>query len=213
MARTQGRQQAKTHKIRTSRIRKNVLNSWDDEDNYVEPIALFKFLEDYKFCKLDEYDYDESSLLTLVVKESEEKGYLVLGYENGAIVKIPVEELLDFNSGEYARNQDCRLIFASLAGEDDAVLTIARESKSRPKTFMRADTLRNFEAGRLTDKGDIPYNEDLAGEILAYDIIPSEHIDDFKGIVDRPRTSLGQSSASGTRGMINKLHLWGINEI
>mgnify|MGYP006337219699 CR=1 FL=1 len=78
---------------------------------------------------------------------------------------------------------------------------------------MRADTLRNFEAGRLTDKGDIPYNEDLAGEILAYDIIPSEHIDDFKGIVDRPRTSLGQSSASGTRGMINKLHLWGINEI
>lgn len=204
---------ADDEKIKTSRIRKNVLNSWDDEDNYVEPIAFFKFLEDYKFCKLDEYDYDESSLLTLVVKESEENGYLVLGYENGAIVKIPVEELLDFNSSTYARNQESRLIFASLAGEEDGVLTIAKESKSKPKTFMRVDRLQNFETGRLTDKGEIPYNEDLAGEILAYDIIPSEHLGDFKGIIDRPKTSLGQSSASGTRGMINKLYLWGINEI
>ena len=205
------RQISEDEKIKTSRIRKNVLNSW--EDDYIEPIALFKFMDDYKFCKIDEYDYDESTLLTLVVKESEEKGYLVLGYENGAIVKVPIEELLDFNSREYTRNQDCRLIFASLAGEDDAVLTIAKENKSRPKTFMRLDRLQNFETGRLTDSGEIPYNEGLAGEILAYDIVPGEYIDDFRGIIDRPKSSLGQSSASGTKSITNKLHLWGINEI
>ncbi len=205
------RQISEDEKIKTSRIRKNVLNSW--EDDYIEPIALFKFMDDYKFCKIDEYDYDESTLLTLVVKESEEKGYLVLGYENGAIVKVPVEELLDFNSREYTRNQDCRLIFASLAGEDDAVLTIAKENKSRPKTFMRLDRLQNFETGRLTDSGEIPYNEGLAGEILAYDIVPGEYLDDFRGIIDRPKSSLGQSSASGTKNITNKLHLWGINEI
>ena len=205
------RQISEDEKIKTSRIRKNVLNSW--EDDYIEPIALFKFMDDYKFCKIDEYDYDESTLLTLVVKESEEKGYLVLGYENGAIVKVPVEELLDFNSREYTRNQDCRLIFASLAGEDDAVLTIAKENKSRPKTFMRLDRLQNFETGRLTDSGEIPYNEGLAGEILAYDIVPGEYLDDFRGIIDRPKSTLGQSSASGTKSITNKLHLWGINEI
>ena len=204
------RQIAEADKIKTSRIRKNVLQQWDDFDNYVEPIAYLKFLEDYKFCKIDEYDYDETSPLTLVVKESEEKGYLVLGYENGAIVKVPMEELLDFNSREYTRNQDCRLVFASPAGKDDAVLTIAKENKARPKTLMRLDRLQNFEEGRLTDKGVIPYNEDLAGKILAFDIIPSEHLDDFKGIIDRPRTSLGQP---GTTSMTNKLHLWGIKEI
>ena len=205
------RQISEDEKIKTSRIRKNVLNSW--EDDYIEPIALFKFMDDYKFCKIDEYDYDESTLLTLAVKESEEKGYLVLGYENGAIVKVPVEELLDFNSCEYTRNQDSRLVFASLAGEDDAVLTIAKESKSRPKTFMRLDRLQNFETGRLTDSGEIPYNEGLAGEILAYDIIPYEHLDDFRGIIDRPKTSLGQSSTSGTTSMTKKLHQWEIDEI
>ena len=205
------RQISDDDKIKTSRIRKNVLDSW--EDDYVEPIALFKFLDDYKFCKIDEYDYDESTLLTLVVKESEEKGYLVLGYENGAIVKVQVEVLLGFNNQEYTRNQDSRLVFASLAGEDDAVLTIVKENKSRPKTFMRVDRLKNFEAGMLTDKGEIPYNEDLISEVLAFDIIPGEHLDDFRGIIDRPKTSLGQSSTSDTKSITNKLHLWGINEI
>ena len=207
------RQISDDEKIKTSRIRKNVLNSWDDFDNYVEPIALFKFLDDYKFCKIDEYDFDESTLLTLVIKESEEKGYLVLGYENGAIVKVPVEELLDFSNHEYTRNQDSKLVFASLAGEDDAVLTITKENKSRPKTFMRVDRLKNFEAGKLTDKGVIPYNEDLISEVLAFDIIPSEQLDDFRGVIDRPKTSLGQSSTSGTTSITNKLHLWGIKEI
>lgn len=198
-------------KIKTSRIRKNVLVSW--EDDYVEPIALFKFLDNYKFSKINKYDFDESTLLTLAVKDSEKNGYLVLGYENGAIVKVPVEVLLGFSSQEYTRNQDCRLVFASLAGEDDAVLTIVKENKSRPKTFMRVDRLKNFEAGMLTDKGEIPYNEDLISEVLAFDIIPGEHLDDFRGTIDRPKTSLGQSSTSGTTSITNKLYNWGINEI
>lgn len=44
--------------------------------------------------KIDNYDYTPE-LLTLAVKEVEGNGYLVLGYEDGRIVKVPVDELME----------------------------------------------------------------------------------------------------------------------
>ena len=200
--------------IMTSRIRKNVLEEWKDPDNYVDPIGFFKFISGGKFCKLDEYDYDEESILTLAVKESENKGYLVLGYDNGHIVKVSVEELLDYNNNrEYSRYAESKLIFASLANKNDAILTIAKENKTRPKVQIRLDKLSFFEEGKLMNSGEMPYNEGLASEILGYDVIPYDQIKDFKGILDKPKTTLGQPENGVTKGMINKLRLWGITEI
>ena len=204
---------SKDDEIKTSRIRKNVLAEWDDPDNYVEPIGFFKFLSNGKFKKIDSFDYDEASLLTLVVKENEEKGYLILGYENGCIVKVSVEELLEYQNREYSRNTESKLIFASLANDDDAVLTISKEDKTRPRKLMRLDRVSNFKEERLMDSGELPYNEGLMSEVLAFDVIPSEYIEDFKGIMERPKTSLGYPDNNVTRGMVNKLHLWGITEI
>lgn len=204
---------SKDDEIKTSRIRKNVLAEWDDPDNYVEPIGFFKFLSNGKFKKIDSFDYDEASLLTLVVKENEEKGYLILGYENGCIVKVSVEELLEYQNREYARNTESKLIFASLANDDDAVLTISKEDKTRPRKLMRLDRVSNFKEERLMDSGELPYNEGLMSEVLAFDVIPNEYIEDFKGIMERPKTSLGYPDNNVTRGMVNKLHLWGITEI
>lgn len=204
---------SKEDAIKTSRIRKNVLSEWEDPENYVEPIGFFKFLSSGKFSKINDYDFDDTTLLTLVVKDSEEKGYLVLGYENGHIVKASVEELLEYNNREYSRSTESKLIFASLANKDDAVLSISKENKSRPKVVMRLDRLSNFEEERLMDNGKLPFNDGLASETLAYEVIPQEYIDDFKGILDRPKTSPGFPENSITRGMVNKLHLWGIKEI
>lgn len=204
---------SKEDEIKTSRIRKNILSEWDDPDNYVEPIGFFKFLSSGKFSKITDYDFDDNTLLTLVVKDGEEEGFLVLGYENGHIVKISVKELLEYNNREYSRNTDSKLIYASLASKDDAVLSISKENKNRPKVVMRLDHLSFFKEDRLMDKGEMPFNEGLASKTLAYEIIPQEYIDDFKGILDKPKTSLGYSENNTTRGMINKLHLWGIKEI
>jgi hypothetical protein len=204
---------SKDDEIKTSRIRKNVLAEWDDPDNYVEPIAFFKFLSNGKFMKIDSYDYDPESLLTLVVKENEEKGYLILGYENGCIVKVSVEELLEYQNREYSRNTESKLIFASLANDDDAVLTVSKENKTRPRTLMRLDRVSCFKEDRLNDSGELPYNEGLMSEILSFDIIPGEYKEDFQGIMERPKTSLGYPLNNVTRGMVNKLHLWGITEI
>ena len=203
----------KDDEIKTSRIRKNVLEEWKDSDNYVNPIGFFKFISGGKFSKLDNYDYDEESLLTLAVKESENKGYLVLGYENGKIVKVSVEELLDYTNRKYARYTESKLIFASIANKDDCILTITKENKTKPKVLMRLDRLSVFDEGKLMESGEMPYNEGLASEVLSFDIIPYNQIADFKGILDKPKTMLGQPLNGVTKGMINKLHLWGITEI
>ena len=78
---------------------------------------------------------------------------------------------------------------------------------------MRLDRLSNFEEERLMDNGELPFNEGLASETLGYEVIPQEYIDDFKGILDRPKTSPGFPENNVTRGMVNKLRLWGIKEI
>lgn len=199
--------------IRTSRIRKNVLHDWEDPEAYVEPVGFFKFLSEGKFRKMDKYDYDDSSLLTLAVKDNETKGYLILGYENGHILKVPVEDLLNFSNRDYSRNTESKLTFASIAGEGDAVLTISKEDKTRPKTMMRLDRVANFEEGGLNDGGERPYNEGLASEALAYDVIPQEHLEEFASILDRPRTSLGYPASGATKAMVDRLHEWGITEI
>lgn len=204
---------SKDAEIKTSRIRKNVLSEWDDPDNYVEPIGFFKFLSGGKFTKIDDYDFDEFSLLTLVIKEGEEKGCLVMGYENGHIVKVFVEELLEYKNRDYARNTESKLVFATIANEKDAILTISKEDKARPKVFMRLDRLSTFESERLADSGKRTYNDGLASAILAYEVIPNEYLEEFNGIMEKPRTSLGYPKSPTTQEMINKLHLWGVNEI
>lgn len=144
---------SKDDDIKTSRIRKNVLAEWDDPDNYVEPVGLFKFLSGGKFRKIDKHDFDEQSLLTLAVKESEIKGYMVLGYETGHIVKVSVEELLKYTNREYSRNMESKLIFASIADKNDAIITISQEDEARGKVVIRLDQLSNIEEGRLMDSG------------------------------------------------------------
>lgn len=204
---------SKEDEIRTSRIRRNVLADYMDPENYVEPVGYFKFLGNNKFKRLSDYDYDDQSLLTLAVLEHEVKGCLVLGYDNGHIVKVSVEELLEYQEREYSRYSDAKLIFASIAGEGDMILTISKENKTHPKVVMRADSLSRFEEERLMDRGEMMFNENLVGEILSFEVIPAQYKEDFSGILDKKDTFIGYPANSITNGIINKLHLLGVTEI
>ena len=79
--------------------------------------------------------------------------------------------------------------------------------------MMRLDKLSNFEDGKLMDKGKLPFNEGMASEILAFDIIPNDKLYEFKGILDKPRTTLGNTYNTVNDGIVDKLHSFGINEI
>ena len=204
---------SKDDEVHTSRIRKNVFAEYQDPENYREPIGFFKFLSGAKFRKIDDYDYDDQSLLTLTVLENEMKNYLVLGYANGHVVKVPVEELMDYQQRDYSRNADSKLLFASIAKPEDGVMTISKENKTRPNVVMRLDYLSKFDEGKLMDPGTLPYNEGLMSEIMAYEIIPAKYLHDFDGILDKKRTFIGYPANNVTRPMVNALHLWGVKEI
>lgn len=204
---------SKDDEIRTSRIRKNVPAEYLDPENYTEPIGFFKFLSGGKFRKMNEFDYDDQSLLTLTVLDSEMKNYLVLGYANGHIAKVPVEELMDYQQRDYSRHADSRLVFASIAYPDDAVLTISKEDKTHPKVVMRLDQLSTFEEGKLMDQGQMPFNDGLMSEIMAYEVIPAKYVHEFDGILDRKKNFIGYPANNVTKPMVNTLHLWGVKEI
>ena len=130
------------------------------------------------------------------------------------MVKVPVEDLLGYNDSEYARYAESKLVFASLASKEDAVLTVVKENKNKsPKVVMRVDSLLLFDEGKLMDGGETPFNEGLGSEVLAFDVIPHEHLQDFKGVLDMSKKMLGHPNNSTTKGMVNKLHLWGITAI
>ena len=177
------------------------------------PIGFFKFLSGGKFRKMNEFDYDDQSLLTLTVLDSEMKNYLVLGYANGHIAKVPVEELMDYQQRDYSRHADSRLVFASIAYPDDAVLTISKEDKTHPKVVMRLDQLSTFEEGKLMDQGQMPFNDGLMSEIMAYEVIPAKYVHEFDGILDRKKNFIGYPANNVTKPMVNTLHLWGVKEI
>lgn len=204
---------SKDDEVHTSRIRKNVPAEYLDPLNYTEPIGFFKFLSGGKFRKMEEYDYDDQSLLTLAVLDNESKSYLVLGYANGHIVKVPVEELMGYQQREYSRYADSKLMFASIAGDDDAIMIISKENKTHPKVVMRLDHLSSFDEGKLMDPGQLPYNEGLMSEIMAYEVIPAKYVPDFDGILDKRKTFIGYPANNVTKPMVNTLHLWGVKEI
>ena len=83
---------------------------------------------------------------------------------------------------------------------------------------MRMDTISTFEEGKLMDDGELPFNEKLASEFLAFDIIPASIIParykhQFDGILDKIKSFVGYPQNTVTKPMVNALHLWGINEI
>ena len=204
---------SKDDEVHTSRIRKNVPAEYLDPLNYTEPIGFFKFLSGGKFRKMEEYDYDDQSLLTLAVLDNESKSYLVLGYVNGHIVKVPVGELMGYQQREYSRYADSKLMFASIACDDDAIMIISKENKTHPKVVMRLDHLSSFDEGKLMDPGQLPYNEGLMSEIMAYEVIPAKYVPDFDGILDKRKTFIGYPANNVTKPMVNTLHLWGVKEI
>lgn len=185
--------------IATSRIRQNVLESYLDD--YVDPMAFLKFIEPNELVKLSRYDYDYDSPLTLTVLHDEAKGYLILGYENGCIVKVPLDEIVELDNDSVRKRYDgAKLIFASIAqGDDDLVLTVFKENKSNASVVVRADKVGGFDAEQLQDYGSTPCNSGLIGEIIAFDVIPAAMADDFAPITGLDATRAGHTLNDSAR--------------
>jgi hypothetical protein len=101
------------------------------------------------------------------------------------------------------------LIFASIAREGDAVMSITKESKSAHRVMVRVDSLAKIDECKIADKGMCPYNEEMISEVMAMDIIPADDVHIFDNITDLDARSLGNPYAKLPKAMDTKLKAWG----
>ena len=199
-------------KIKTSTCRSNSLED-DGSSDYRPSVAFFKFLPNGKFCKISDYDYDNSTELTLAVYDEEtQDGLLVLGYDDGTINTVPVRELLRFDDyREYIRFTGAKLLFATIAMANDALISVNKEDNSKGRIMVRVDTLSNIEPGRLQDKGQRLWKEGISKEILAYEIAPASEQTVLSGILNRNDTTLGQPLKTSPKDVKDCLKRCGIS--
>ena len=179
--------------IKTSHIRKNTFEEY--EEDYRPHIACFKFLDKGKFCKVTNYDYDPG-LLTLAVYDEESRAYLVLGYEDGRVAKVPVEQLLKYDDyREYTRNTKSKLTFATIAQPEDAVVLTSHDGKNKNRKMVRIDKLSEFEEGTLASPGERVYKEGI-GEVMAYEVVLHEQQEGVEVLMDKDARSIGMPLAN-----------------
>ena len=176
--------------IPTSEHRFNIYEDW--QPDFRPTVAYLQFLSNGKFRKITEYNWTPE-LLTLSVYDEDVEGCLILAYENGYVAKVPVAEILKFDdNSSYTRYSDARLIFASLAHADDAIMSVTEENKGAyGRAMMRIDTLSGIKESKLADYGERFYNEGMARRIIQIDVIPHEYKRLFGYIVDKDKRTLG----------------------
>lgn len=131
-------------KIATATLRNNVLH--DYEDDYLSPERFLIFSDDHTAqLRSDYYGAEEGELLALALHENE-RSWLVLGYADGAVVRVRLSNIVD--KRDYDKMQcysDARLVFATVAEEGDALLTLTADRKDN--FWMRLDGVANVAEG------------------------------------------------------------------
>lgn len=197
-------------KVLTSVQRKNVLENW--QEDYVPNEALIKFMPHGKVRRITEYDYDENTELTLPVYEEDIKDkYLILGYKEGRIAKIPVREIMQFDGrNDYIRYTGSKLLFASIASDADGLITVSEEDKAGHRQMVRVDTIANIDKCRLPDSGERVYNEGIATSVLKYEIAPADSLSHVSNILNKDARTLGFPLPSVTPDIRKWLKKWGV---
>ena len=115
--------------IASSGWRPNVLH--DYEMGYNEPFGYLYFNgeDTLLFSQYDLYmDDKDDNRLALVVPHELSKGYLLLAYEGERVLKIPMHEIVEQAWTPVRYNTDYHLLFAALAGRNDALACVGADS-------------------------------------------------------------------------------------
>ena len=161
-----------TEHIQTSRLRNNALH--DYEEGYRPVTAVICLLDTDEYKLLDEDDWQDYRL-KLAVHEDEEEGWLILVYESGRVCKVSMEELLQRERGRvFKRNASEKLIFASVATDEDSVCVGFIDSKGN--RYVRFDDVDKFEHAKMQAEGTLPMDVPNAGvhyvEVIAKNQVP-----------------------------------------
>ena len=170
----------KVEKIQTSRTRKNVLHSY--EDDFIPVVAYLCIFGDNEYKIIDDDDYCEDDYkLELAIHDDEQEHWLILVYENGAVSKVSISKLLQKEKGHVFRRYFAKkLIYASIAQDSDELvsgLIDIRDSKR-----IRYDDISNIPEANMQDAGTTMCDTEYKG-VHYIEIVP--HIE--KGVALNPK--------------------------
>lgn len=131
--------------IATATQRNNVL--LDYLEDFIPPLCFLTFSKNNSAKLLPEYyGAENEDALTLAIHKDEENAWLVLGYADGGLVRIPMKHVLDKdNYKELKLALESELVFATIAKEDDAILTFTADRNG--DRSMRLDSVRAISEG------------------------------------------------------------------
>lgn len=174
--------------IATSQLRPNVVHSWT-EGYGVDTVGYLHLLSDNNYILTEEECWRNDVMLSLAIHKDEMDGYLILVFESGRVSRVAVNELLDKKlNKEYKRYSQEKVIFASMAGKDDALLTVMNDIQRR--SCYRMDDVECLKVGNMLAKGDFLSVVTTTG-VVQCDIIPAAKKPLLKRIHNMKPTNVG----------------------
>ena len=160
--------------IATATQRNNVLLNY--EEDFISPLRFLTFAKNNSAKLLPEYyGAEKEDALTLAIHADEENAWLVLGYADGGLVRIPMKHVLDKdNYKELKLAAESELVFATIANEDDAILTFTADRNG--DRSMRLDSVRAISEGSsLQARGECLVKEKF-DRLVNFEVLPESYI-------------------------------------
>ncbi|MDE5957442.1 MAG: hypothetical protein K2G78_03940, partial [Muribaculaceae bacterium] len=130
-------------------------------------------------------------LLTLPIREEDNRRWLVLGYADGTVARVPMRVIID--KQDYApgvRYTDTELIFADILGEEDALLTLSLNPSGNWNA--RADRIDQLpEVAGMLKSGERLFN--TVKEKYLFNVISNAAWLNYQDLFDRTNKDAGKN--------------------
>ena len=160
--------------IATATQRNNVL--LDYLEDFIPPLCFLTFSKNNSAMLLPEYyGAEKEDALTLAIHKDEENAWLVLGYADGGLVRIPMKHVLDKDDyKELKLAAESELVFATIAKENDVLLTFTADRNG--DRSMRLDSVRAISEGSsLQARGECLVKEKF-DRLVNFEVLPESYI-------------------------------------
>ncbi len=162
-----------------------------DPDHDPSTTRYLQILKDGFMMTSDFYGYtDPDLLLALPIRDEDARSWVVLGYEDGTVCRVPMKLFLDkedFKTGR--RYEDSNLIFADILTDDEALLTLSEGS--RGSWNARADHPENLtEVAGIRNAGSRLFNTEQAH--YTFDVISGAKVLNYQDLFNRTAKDCGR---------------------
>lgn len=178
---------AKESTIATSQYRLNEINDWSESFVPFEGLLYLLPKSQYQYSPENIWK-DEEAQQTIAIYSHELSGYMVIVYESGRAMKVPIKNIVDKDASQiYKRYDGENVVFACPCHADDALMMVCDQYG---KKLIRVEHLSNIVEDSLQGKGEVLFTGEING-VIQCDIIPADKIGAMNKLVDRGSRNVG----------------------